>query len=182
MKSHRLTRRSFVVGGVASAAAVAVGFEPALKTAAATADADLIVGRFGGAHGPRSATVSVAGGRSVPVTLDAAAFVMHGADGVVESVNAFVPDERVVVVGAAAERGFVAAEFQSVYTGVSGTVAVDDGGHVLLAPSGLRVRIPDEVAQRDAPAGLRRGSNYFATIWTDPITGEATAVDLSVKG
>jgi hypothetical protein len=175
---HALTRRSFVVGGVASAVVLGVGFEAPSGAGAAKSDLDFVFGRFIDARGERSAVVSV-GGRSIPVTLTPGAFITHGTDGVVDSVAAYVPGENVVVRGTAFERAIVGVELQSVYTSVTGTIVIDGGSQLLFTPSGMQVRVPEAVARRDFPSGLRNGSTYFATIWTDPSTGEVTAVDLS---
>ncbi len=106
----------------------------------------------------------------------------HGTDGIVDGLTAFVPGEEVVVRGEASGRGIAAVELQSVYTSVAGTVAADGAAYVLVTPSELRVRVPREVVQRDVPSGVRSGMAYSATIWTNPRTGEATALDLSAEG
>jgi hypothetical protein len=178
MKSQPLTRRSFVIGSVASA--VGVGLDEAGADAFAS-DPNLVVGRFVEAGGPRSGTMTIASGRSIAVTLDPAAFVMHGTEGVVHSMATFVPGEEVVVRGEASDGGIRAVELQSLYTRVTGTVADDGDGKILVTRSGTRVRIPKEVAQRKMPSGLRNGSAYSATVWTHPSTGKATAVDLGTE-
>ena len=178
MKSQPLTRRSFVVRSVASAVAVGVGFDAADALAS---DPDLVVCRFVEVRGPRSATVTIASGRSIAVTLDPAAFVMQGTAGVVGSMATFVPGEEVVVRGEASDGGIRAVELQSLYTRVTGTVADDGDGKILVTASGTRVRIPKEVVQREMPSGLRNGSAYSATVWTHPSTGDATAVDLGAE-
>jgi hypothetical protein len=123
--------------------------------------------------------MTIAGGRSIAVTLDPAAFVMQGTEGVVHSMAAFVPGEEVVVRGETSDGRIRAVELQSLYRRVTGRVA--DDGKILVTASGTRVRIPKEVAQREMPSGLRNGSAYSATIWTHPSTGDATAVDLGTE-
>jgi hypothetical protein len=144
-------------------------------------DGDLIGGRFMRAQGRRAGVVST-GARSIRVRLAPAAFVAHGTEGRVTSLAAFVPGERVLIRGAASQRWFLAFEFQSVYTRETGTVVASDGGEaVLVTSSGLRVRIPEKVAQRYVPSGLERGSTYSASVWTNPSTGESTAVGLRIE-
>lgn len=179
MDSHRLSRRTFVARGVASAMAAGVALEAVSKAGAAGQTDDLIVGRFASAHGARQGVVSIAGGRSVPVMLDSGAFVAHGAEGIVDGLTAFVPGEQVMVRGVTSEWGVTAVELQSVYRRVTGTVTVDGAAYVLATPFGQRVRVPKQVAQLHVPAGVRSGATYSASIWSDPATGEATAVDLS---
>jgi hypothetical protein len=179
MESKRLTRRMFIRRGGAVASAVAVGLVVDSSSAAGGPDSDLTVGRFVRAQGPRAAVISDLGGNSVPVSLDSAAFVVHGADGVVDTIAAFLPGEEVVVRGARSAAGVAALEFQSVYTAVVGTVSPDRDGGVIATSSG-QVRVPPRVVQRHAPSGLRAGEACEATIWTNPETGEATALDLTL--
>jgi hypothetical protein len=177
MSSHRLTRRRFIVAGAASAAGVgAAGAGFAAETASGD---DIVVGRFVRPKGPRAGVVSIERGDTVSVSLDSGAFVAHGADGVVDDLRSFVPGEQVVVRGARAGGAIAAVEFQSVYTSVTGTFASDEAGHWLVTSSGERVHVPENVLQRHAPAGIARGQVHKATIWTDPATGAATAVDVS---
>jgi hypothetical protein len=181
MNQERFTRRVFVrrAGVVASAVTVGLALEPA-QGSAALAD-DLLVGQFVEAQGSRAAVISDLNGDSVLVTLDPSAYVMHGADGVVDGMDAFVSGEEVVVVrGERSEQGIAVAEFQSVYTSVDGTIVADDGGIVLVTSSG-RVRVPEEVVSRRMPAGIEDGVQCVATIWTNPRTGEATALEVSPR-
>ncbi|MDX6518694.1 MAG: hypothetical protein QOF50_1540 [Gaiellaceae bacterium] len=173
MSSTRLTRRRFIITGAASAAgigAAGIGLD-----AARAADSSLIVGEFVRADGPRDAVVSTKGG-TVSVTLDSGAFVAHGADGIVDTLAAFVPGEQVVVRGGRANGKVVAVELQSVYSAVSGTYSSDGTGHWLVTASG-RVRVPPTVLHRDAPR-IAAGETRRATIWTHPSTHQATAVGL----
>ncbi len=179
MDSHRVTRRRFVGGAVASTIAAGIALDTGAASGAIGGDGDLVVGRFVGARGPRSGIVSLAGGQNVPVTLDSQAFVAHGADGVVDSLGRFVPGEQVVVRGARTEREIVAVELQSVYTSVTGTITPDGAAYAMRTASG-RVRVPRNVVERDVPAGIRGGETVAATIWTHPVTGAATAVDVSL--
>lgn len=141
-------------------------------------DSGNIVGHFLRAQGSRTAVVSIGAGESVSVTLDDRAFVVHGADGIVDSLDVFVPGEQVAVRGERAGNEVAAVEFQSVYTIVSGVYARDGGGHWVIPAIGQRVRIPPSVLQRDAPRGIEPGEALTPTTWTHPTTGEATAVQI----
>jgi hypothetical protein len=171
----RLTRRRFIVAAsVAGVGVAGTGVVDALSAA----DSGLIVGRFVRARGSRAAVLSIDSGESVSVTLDSGAFVVHGADGIVESLSAFVPGELVAVRGDRTRDEVAAVEFQSVYTEASGVYSSDEAGGWVVTPSGQRVRIPQDVVQRDAPGGIEPGETRASTIWTHPVTAEATAVEI----
>jgi hypothetical protein len=177
MSTRKLTRKALVRQGAASAVVLAASFN-ATGANAAAADGSAVAGRFVSARDERSAIVSFDAEGSVLVTLDADAFVTHGFDGVVESLKAFVPGEEVAVRGGRSEAGIAAVEFQSVYTRVTGSIATEGNGWSIDSPTG-RVRVPQDVAQRDVPAQVRSGATWSATVWVHPVSGEATAVGLS---
>lgn len=184
MSSRRLTRRGFVVAGAASAAVAAAsaagdGVARGGVDDASAGGNSLIVARFVRAEGPRLGVVSIDSGEPVSVKLDSGAFVAHGADGGVAALTAFVPGEPVVIRGDIVSGEVAAVEFQSVYTSVSGTYQSDAVGHWLVTPSKQRVRVPERVLRRDVPAGIARGEARTAMIWTHPVTGEATAVQIA---
>jgi hypothetical protein len=174
--SSKSTRRRFVLAGAASV--VGVGVARTAVDAASASESGFIVGRFLRAEGSRAAVVSTDGGDSVSVTLDSTAFVAHGVDGIVDTLAAFVPGERVAVRGDRTGSDVAAIEFQSVYTTVSGVYARDEAGDWIVTDSGQRVRIPQDVLQRDAPGGIAPGETFKPTIWTDPATGEAIAAEI----
>lgn len=180
MDSDRLTRRRFVAVGVGSAVAVGA-LDAVAKAGVAGPTSDVVVGRFIGPEGARSAVVSLSNGHSVRVTLDSTAFVAHGTDGVIDTLTAFVPGETVVIRGATSPKGIVAVEFQSLYTDEHGTVTADGAGYVLVTSGGRRVRVPQEIARLRLPSGVQSGAKYAATVWTDPRTGEATALTLDAE-
>lgn len=178
MKHRRITRLTFV-RGAASAVALGATLGTASKTSGATADGgDYIVGKFVSAPSARAGVVSTPGGE-VSVALDPEAFVAHGADGVVDSLRAFIPGEEVVVRGERSELGVAAVEFQSVYYGVTGRLSADGAEYALVEPTGERVHVPQEVVERNLPSGFTTGEPHSATIWTHPQTGEAVALDIS---
>ncbi len=177
MDEHRLTRRSLVVGSIASAAAVAVGIDAASRAGAGTSDDNVVVGRFVRAQGARSGVISV-DDRSMQVVLDRQSVVFHGPDGVVGTLVPFLPGEEVVVVGKVSDGTIFADQVQTVYTRVNGNVAATAGGLLLLTPTGMRVRVPPAVVKRDEPSGIHNDAIYSSSIWTNPVTGEATAMDL----
>ena len=175
MSSKRFTRRRLVKTGIAATVAAGVSLEGA-RGVAAEPQSDLSVGHFVRNTGPRSGVVKLVRGGVVTVALDRGAFIAHGTDGVVDSLETFVPGEEVAVRGAVVGQDIAATEVQSVYTSVSGTLGEEQAGHVLRTSSGT-VHVPDTVLQAaQPPAGT--GSSCRATIWTHPGTGEATAVDL----
>jgi len=178
MAEGEITRRSLVAGGFASVVATRFAFDSTSSAGAAGVDGDILVGWFARADGARSAVVAVPRRGQTAVTLDPDAFVTHGTEGVVDSLERFVPGEEVVVRGVTSGREVAAFEFQSVYTSATGTIVEGEDSLFLVAVSGQRVHVPVEVVQRRAPSGIRTGVTYFATIWTDPRTGEATALDL----
>jgi hypothetical protein len=176
MCDHKVTRRRVFVAGTAAAAGVGVSGIP--LDSASAADRDLLVGRFVRALGSRAGVVSVDGGEVVSVMLDSGAFVAHGADGIVDTLIPFVPGEQVVVRGGMVKDRVAAVEVQSVYSRVSGAYASQGSEHWLLTATGQRIRVPESVLGRDAPFGISRGDARTATIWTHPVTQEATAVDI----
>ncbi len=179
MDTPSVSRRSFVAGGVASAVAVGIGLDRTASARAAAPDDELFVGRFVRPQGRRAALVaSIVDGEVVSITLDSTAFVAHGADGVVDSLTTFVPDEEIVACGPRSQSGIVATDFQSVYTRTTGTIAPDGEDLALVTSSGQRIHVPGAVAQLHVPAGVETGGTYSSTIWTHPRTGQATAVDL----
>lgn len=176
MDSSKLTRKRFIVAGVASAAGAAGA---AVGTASA-AETDLIIGHFVRAQGARVGIVAIEDGKTVSVHLDSGAFVVHGADEIVDTLTAFLPGEHVVARGEIARGRVAATEFQSVYRSVTGAFATDPSGHWLVTSTGQRVRVPENVLRRDAPRGLRSGESRKATIWIHPTTGEAVVVGFGV--
>jgi hypothetical protein len=129
------------------------------------------------ANGARSGVVSLVDEGPIDVTLDPEAYVVHGADGIVDSLRTFVPGEEVAVRGPRAGGRIVALEFQSVYTAVTGTLEGTRADRSLDTPSGA-IRVPAAVARRDVPAETLSGSMWDATIWVHPGTREAVAVGL----
>jgi hypothetical protein len=179
MQARKLTRGRFLRRGAASAAVVGVGFGAAPSAGAATPDNEIIIGDFVKARDKRTAVVSDDSGKQFLVQLDSPAFVAHGVDGVVDTVEAFVSGERVMARGTRSSRGMVAIEFQSVYTSATGELVTANGGLSLRTPTGA-VRVPAEIATRDKVAVDASAKRWDATVWTHPATGDMIAVELDV--
>lgn len=175
-----MTRRSFVATGVGSAVAIGAALDAAAKAAAAGPEGDVVVGRFVRVQGERTAVLSVVEGRTVPVTLDPTAFVVHGTDGLVDNLTAFVPGEQVVVRGSRWQKQIAAVEFQSLYRDENGILEADGADYVLVTSDDRRVRVPQAVV-RDRLASVQLGGTYSSTIWVHPATGEATALTLDAE-
>jgi hypothetical protein len=152
-----------------------------LRTPQAAPDNEIIVGDFVEARDARVAVVADDSGELLLVLLDSHAFAAHGGDGVVDTVEAFVPGERVIARGTRSSRGMVAIEFQSVYKSATGELVRADGRVFLRTPAG-DVGVPAEVIARDKVAVDVRGKIWDATVWTHPATGEMIAVELDVVG
>jgi hypothetical protein len=177
MAGTRVSRRGFVKTGVAAAVAGGVALEHGSLQASTSRESDLLVGHFVRAVGAQSGVVRLIEGGEVLVRLDSAAFLAHGAEGVVESVVVFVPGEEVVVRGIVHGGEVAATELQSVYTSATGTLSLGSDGRFLPTAHG-RIRISREIFESaHPPADV--GSECTATIWTNPLTGAATAVDLA---
>jgi hypothetical protein len=176
MAVTRFTRRRFVKTGIVATLAAGVSLEAGAKDAVAGPESDLVVGHFVLAREARVGIVKLINGESAEVRLDSSAFVAHGTDGIVDTLERFVPGEEVAVRGMNVAGVITATELQSVYTSVAGTMNGLPDGRSLSTSSG-RVHVPEDVFQAAGPA-VRTGSQCTATIWTNPATGEATAVDL----
>ena len=182
MESSKFTRKTFIVRGAAAATVAAVAFDlapNALATAPPTAQkSGLFAARFGKASGPRDGVVTLLDGSTVPVSLDPEAYVAHGLDGLVDSLATFVPGEEVVVRGGLSGGVVTATELQSMYSGIDGTLALDGAGYVLVTASGQRVSVADDVLRLRLGDTAELGTAYPATIWTDPRTNKAAAVEI----
>lgn len=198
MDSMRLTRREVIKRGAAVSVFVAIGgLDAATKASAAVAPSgatfnDVSGGIFSRAIDSQSAIVTLVGAGDVKVTLTPDAYVHHGAaEDPVADMTEFVPGERVAVRGLIVGQTVNAHEVQSVYTEEIGSLLIDStaaatleaaGGATVAAPGGP-VRVPASVqtASGDRPA-MRTGELAAATIWTNPATGERTAVLLTPQG
>lgn len=182
MESSRFTRQTFIFKGAAAAtvAAVALDLAPkALATASATVpESGLFAARFGSARGPRDGVVTLLDGSTVPVSLDPEAYVAHGLDGLVDSLATFVPGEEVVVRGILSGGVVAATELQSMYSGIDGILALDGAGYVLVTASGQRVSVSDDVLRLRLGDTAELGAAYPATVWTDPRTHKAAALEI----
>lgn len=177
MAYRRLTRRTLVRRGIVGAVAAAASLQAA-EGGAAIPGGNVVVGQFERTLDARAGIVSVKNGGSIKVALDDGAFVSQGANGIVDSIAAFIPGEQVVVIGAESIGEIAATDLQSVYSWETG-VALEDRGELLLLSPSDRIVVPKEVVERDLPSGMRAGARYGATIWTHPSTRQAIAVDLT---
>lgn len=179
--SWRLTRRQVVKRGVAASVIVAIGLDAQSAAAVEAEDNGVLGGVLARVLGRDSAIVTIAGHGPTRVTLAPEAFVSHGVDGVTSDLSAFVPGERVAVRGSFHQGTITAEEFQSVYTEDVGVVVADARGRLTLKTSNGTVAVPPDVAVRSTSGGtgtVRSGANSAATLWTNPATGERTALML----
>jgi hypothetical protein len=179
MEPRRLSRRRFVHLGISAAAAAAVFDRAPTASAAPPSGEHVVAGHFITAEAPHIAVISLVDSpRNMRVTLDTTAFVAHGADGVVDSLDLFVPGEEIVASGDLFADGLLALDFQSIYTATTGIIERNGQGYVLVTASGQHIDVPQRVAHLHVPSGIRIGAAYGATVWTHPKTGEATALEI----
>jgi hypothetical protein len=182
--SVRLTRREVVKRGVTASILVAVGLDAKVATAASSAGSsgsDVLPGVLARVLDQQTALVDVAGRGATRVTLAPDAFVSHGVEGKVADLSRFLPGERVAVRGSGSNGALTAVEFQSIYTEESGVVAVDAAGRPSVRTSrGVVPSTPDVTVRSGSNPHARAqpGAQASATIWTNPATGEQTAIML----
>lgn len=177
MPAERITRRIFVRRAGVTASAIAVGSLISSRSASAATGEECIVGRYIAAIGGQAALIRDLTDRRRTVQIDGATYMTHGADGVVSGLDKFVPGEEVVVVTEEpAADPILATEMQSVYTQIVGTLQLD-GEQLTLKRGEVIIGVPRSVNTNDE--GLPPiGAMCSATVWTDPESGEAIAVDL----
>lgn len=182
LASKRATRSGFIGIGIATGSLIA---NPSAISAPASDLIDEILflpGTFQYAIDARSAVVSAPVKGSFQVNLESNAFIVHGFDGEVATLEAFVENEEVVLRGRNSDDSFQAIEFQSLYESVSGSLSSEDDGPYLRASSSRRIFLSPELARAVADGKKPPQREYHGLAWTNPRTRESKVVSLWAKG
>jgi hypothetical protein len=176
-----MTRRQFVKrGATITVASTVLASETASASTGARDDStELLAGTIRRIDSPRSGVIEAADGRTLDLALAPDAPISRGFSGPVDDLTPFVPgDEIVVVVAGWSGSTVTASELQSMYYAMDGSILGVDADGVVHTSAG-DLRIPPEVAERDALPDLQPGLEYSAEVWKDP-EGEPVAVIVRV--
>lgn len=184
MTDRRLTRRRFIRDAAVTTTAAYIALDTAGSAWGGEARSipdDLMTGVVEAVTGPRSATVSIHGRGSAHVALAQDAFIDQGfveatsGHSAVSDLTSFYPGEKVAIRAHQSGRTLTSTEFQSIYQEMRGVVVSDDGDE--LQTSSGAVRLPTRVRENMGLSRLHGREHFSASVWINPATDEAIAVD-----